>query len=110
MHAVHAFFSEMRALLTRQAAWHLPVLVLLAGVLSSATPSAPDFRQALPGLLTFAALLLVMETTLECAVGWSILPTLSPALALATSAFAISLLACMLTAALVVPAAWLFVR
>lgn len=104
--AAYSLGSEIERLVTAQAYWHVPALLLLAGLLSSASPSPPDLRAAWPGLV-LAAVLGVAAASLCAVTGIPLVASLQPAVREISRALALALCACLLGAAVVWPLSWL---
>lgn len=82
---------------------HAPLLLVLAGMLSSAAPSPPDLRNAAPGLAWAALIALGVESASTFLRGQSLLPLVQPLLREITGALGIAGFACLLGALLIFP-------
>lgn len=99
--AVFASFGDAVVWLATGPWWaHLGVLVLLAGLLSTAVPSAHDLRVSAPSMARVALVAVLAETVARGAAGTSLLPWLRPPLTTASAALGLSLFCSALSLAL----------
>lgn len=101
--AAWSVFSEVYRLLADRGYIHAPLLLLLAGLLSSAAPSPPDLRNAVPGLVWMTVIALALETGTRTFVDTSVLTLARPLLRSVTEALGIAGFACLLGMLAVLP-------
>ena len=101
--AAFSLFTEMGHLMVARWYVHAPLLLLLAGMLSSAAPSPPDLRNATPGLVWGGVVILVLECGARIALDGSLITLAQPALREVTGALGIALFSCLLGALIIVP-------
>lgn len=101
--AAWSVFSEVYRLLADRWYVHAPLLLMLAGMLSSAAPSPPDLRNALPGLVWLSVIALALETGARAFAGTSVVALVRPLLREVTGALGIAGFSCLLGVLAILP-------
>lgn len=105
--AAHALITETASLLTRQMWWHIPALLLLAGIVSAAAPSVTDLRAAARGLVLLTVVAIGLEILGRVLLHTSMVAHAGGGLATVCTALGIATFACLLGWVAVLPLAWL---
>ncbi len=101
--AFHAFLHELSALVAGHWYVSIPALLVLGGMLSSAAPSAPDMRMAIPGIVLGVLGLLAIDVCARTAGLDGLASGLAPVLGPVSTVLGIATLACLLSLLVVAP-------